>query len=93
MTKNRMLLKKEDIESEKDSTFQGADVIIDITPQMGKAFLGYAQDCAQAFDNRVGTIDDIVIFRNNMRYICNGDRKELLMRIMIGDFDKIFSKK
>lgn len=75
--------------NEKDSTFSSTYVMLYITPQMRQALLEYAQICAQAFSNRVESIDDIQSFRGHMKDIRNCNKINLLKKIMLGNFSEI----
>lgn len=75
---------------EKDSTFSQSCVMLNITPQMQQALKEYGQDCAKSFSNRVESISEIQSFRESMSKVRNCDKTELMKRIMIGDFGKIF---
>lgn len=77
-------------EDKKDSTFHKTYAMLDITPQMQKALREYAKECASAFSRRVESIESIQAFRNYMLNIRNGDKTELLGKIMVGDLNGIF---
>ena len=75
--------------NEKDSTFSSTYVMLYITPQMHQALLGYAQVCAQAFSNRVESVNEIQSFRKRMSDIRNCNSINLLKEIMLGNFSEI----
>lgn len=76
---------------EKDLAFSKSCVILDITYQMRRALLEYANECAIALSARLESIEEIPSFRNFMSDVRNREKREwILKKIMIGDFGKIF---
>ena len=92
--KQKMLLdtfsQNENIGYERVSTFGKECVMVDITPQMQSALCEYAESCAEAFRDRIDSIDNIQAFRGYISNIRNYDKKELWKNVMTGDLGKIF---
>lgn len=80
----------ENIGYERVSTFGKECVMVDITPQMQSALCEYAESCAEAFRDRIDSIDNIQAFRGYILNIRNYDKKELWKNVMTGDLGKIF---
>lgn len=80
----------ENIGYERVSTFGEECVMVDITPQMQRTLCEYAESCAEAFRDRIDSIDNIQTFREYMSRIRNDDKKELWKNVMTGDFGEIF---
>lgn len=70
-----------------------SDGIILLTHVIESALIDYADECANAFYTKLKNKSYVTVFRENLHSILYDDNEAILVQIMIGDFDKLFSKK